>query len=357
MSTSGPRKRPGKCEHGVTPAFCRRCHDAQHDKPAEPPPEVPYRDGAPSGDGVGCNQHGVHCPRDRFDCVWDSSPEVPCACITAHNRAVCVGWCKMPVHPVKSFVCIHCGAEAFCPKCDEPEPQEGQPSPKYRLSITHPNGEERVWYVDKETAKLSEPQEGARPLLGPTGSDPGTPGEPAERGPAPSCDSAELAAALQRANDANDALLRVVDEMRAKDRSRIAYITELAGKVCNLVSERDELRAKLAVAETRERELGDLYTETEAKLAESQQNERELYASCQGFEAKLAEAEAGAEELADDFDRERKRAEAAEARQGYAEGRRRTLEGIVSRCLETEPEDIEQLRVAFKKWCAPEEQS
>ncbi len=42
-------------------------------------------------------------------------------CPKCNRAGVCTWDCtaEMPEHPVKSLVCIHCGAETFCPKCDE----------------------------------------------------------------------------------------------------------------------------------------------------------------------------------------------------------------------------------------------
>jgi hypothetical protein len=55
-------------------------------------------------------------------CVCPEKPaEVPAPC--KHDATATCGYCA--VHAVKSFVCIHCGAEAFCPTCDEgPTPKE-----------------------------------------------------------------------------------------------------------------------------------------------------------------------------------------------------------------------------------------
>ncbi|HMJ57469.1 MAG TPA: hypothetical protein VK540_35605 [Polyangiaceae bacterium] len=116
----------------------------------------------------------------------------------------------------------------------------------------------------------------------------------------------------------------MVDELREQ---RDAYVSASA-RFCD---ERDELRAKLAEAEQFERdersirettdieivELAQQLEAAEAKLAATvgwHQEATEWKLTAKTLEAKLAEAEAGAEELANEFDRERKRAQVAEAR-------------------------------------------
>lgn len=251
--------------------------------------------------------------------------------------------------------------------------------------------------------RLAEAATGAIALLRDWDGRPATPVDVPVHGTGggvPSCDS-ELAAIRDRVRRGNgtpeqafsdrDALLRMVDEL-IKDRN------EAVDKLLDVIDERDDLRAKLAEVTkdkvSAERCWAKEYLrreELEAKLSEqSDELERlrtldanhaaidaawrehvaELQAKLSTVtselckearahgetQARLAEAESTIESWAENagatrmaLAREKDRAEAAEARAAHDQGRRRSLEGIVSAHLE-EP-GSEWLREAFRKWC------